>query len=704
MEKDSRIAEEVMEKVRVSVIIPVYNAEKYISCCLDSLLAQSMKRLEIICVDDGSTDGSSRILDKYKKKDERIILMHQNHSYAGAARNHGLKYARGEYVVFLDADDFFERDMMEGMYRKAKEHMADLCICGARFYHEQTKEVTKAPWILNAGMVKNREVFTPHDAAEYLYNFVTPAPWNKMFDRKFLIREGLKFQNTKRSNDLYFTYAAMSVAKTITIYRKKPVYYRVGMSTNLQASRHETPQDCIHALLRLKEELIKRGIFKQFERSYINMALSTCLYNLPEEKEREIFLNAASRLGIRGRGRKYFYNEKEYEQYLEKNQKNSPEDLLVSVVIPMYQKEKKIAGCLDSVLEQTLHGLEILVVDDGSTDHGCRIVERYMKKFHHILFIRQQHKGVGAARNTGISRAHGKYIIFLDADDMVPYDAYEKMYDLIEKRKADAVVGNLLLSENGTDFVIPDGQDALFMRYQKKNCARQFAIPLLSPSVCNKMIYLSLIKEKGLRFSPAKLAEDLEFTIQLFAAADRIYLLREPVYQYITADTTDNSLSKTTSAKVIDSGLMVMKKISLFFDKKGLYENEEDFITGPLAWLWDRFWQIDTEEDKQSEFLRFRELVHNYEGRARYQDAVRSVFLLSAEEFVCCTYFEYLERRNSQTPEELVLKKLQSTQLGFRYIMQCFQIRIQYKLRSGCRSFMDIQHRVKSGCRNNQHK
>ena len=92
------------------------------------------------------------------------------------------------------------------------------------------------------------------------------------------------------------------------------------------------------------------------------------------------------------------------------------------------------------------------------------------------------------------------------------------------------------------------------------------------------------------------------------------------------------------------------------------------------------------------------------EGRARYQDAVRSVFLLSAEEFVCCTYFEYLERRNSQTPEELVLKKLQSTQLGFRYIMQCFQIRIQYKLRSGCRSFMDIQHRVKSGCRNNQHK
>lgn len=676
-----------MEKIKVSVVIPVYNAEKYIRKCLNSLLAQSLKEMEIICVDDGSTDASSRILEEYQRKHAKISLCRQKNLHAGVARNHGLKYAKGEYVIFLDADDFFEPYMLKGMYRKAREYSADVCICGARIYHEQTGKITEAPWILNAEMAGNREAFTPKDMAGYLFNFVKPAPWNKMFRRTFIIREALLFQNTKRSNDLYFVYAAMAAAKTIALYRKKPVYYRIGMTTNLQASRKETPMDSVYALLHLQDELRKRKIYKQFEKSFINMALSTCLYNLSDKEEQELFLNTASRLGIRGHGRHYFYQEQEYNQYLEKNQQNDMADIRLSVVIPMYQKEKVIARCLDSVLEQTLQGLEVLVVDDGSSDNGYQIVQEYMEKFSRIFLFRQQNRGAGMARDTGIRHAHGKYIIFLDADDTVPYDAYQKMYDFIEKKKADVVVGNLRLNTDSADFGHTHGLEDMFISYQKKNCAGQYKIPLQTPSVCNKMIRLSLIKDAGLHFSQARLAEDLEFSIRLFRSATRIFLLNEPVYQYLTAGGPDTSLSKTTSAAVVDSGLSVMKKLSLFFDKQGLYEDEEYFIHGPVSWLWDRYQQIVPEEDKQEEFLQFQELIHCYEGRTRYQDAIIHVFKLPTEEFVRCTYSGYLERLRNQTPEELVLKKLQSTELGFRYILQCLEVRIRYKIRTGCKRF-----------------
>ena len=104
--------------MKVSVIIPVYNAEKYLEQCLESLLNQTLKEIEIICVDDGSEDRSVEIIEKFSEKDCRISLLRQKNSYAGVARNNGLNASTGKYVIFLDADDFFEPDMLLSMYNK----------------------------------------------------------------------------------------------------------------------------------------------------------------------------------------------------------------------------------------------------------------------------------------------------------------------------------------------------------------------------------------------------------------------------------------------------------------------------------------------------------------------------------------------------------------------------------------------------------
>jgi len=666
---------------KVSVIIPVYNAEMYLRDCLDSLIIQTLKEIEIICINDGSTDSSAYILEEYKHKDTRIIIQEQKNSYAGVARNRGLKLAKGEYVIFLDADDFFDIHMLEDLYQKAAAHSADVSMCGAEYYNEQTKEYINAQWILNIKMLHGMEVFSSDDAAEYIYNFVKAAPWNKMFRREFVLRERLMFQDTKRANDIYFVFLALSLAGVITVIDKALVHYRIGMSTNLQASRNETPLDFLHALLKLKEELVRRNCFHKFEKSFVNMALANCIYNL-ENESTDKFLNSADSLKLRGRGRDYFYNKEEYDKYLMKiNQNEDASNVLLSVVIPMYKREKEISRCLDSVLEQTLKGLEIIVIDDGSPDDGYKIVEAYAAKFHNIFLFRQENKGLGAARNAGIEKAYGKYIVFLDADDYVPCDAYKKLYEYIEQKQADVVVGNMQRCINGFDLFIPGWMNALFEKYEGKNCAKNFIVPLQNPSAVNKMIKLSLIRERGIRFSEARLAEDLEFAIDLFDASDRVYLRNESVYVYMINSMPGSSLTFTTSAAAVDAGLDVMKRVSLYFHKRGLIEEEQMFITGPVSWLWDRFWQIGSESEKYAEYDRFKELLQNYDGMQQYQNAVVHVFKVPAGEFIQCTYTEYQSRFPGQTPEEIVLGRLQSSELGFRYIFKCLKVRLVYKLK-----------------------
>lgn len=160
--------------VKVSVIIPVYNAERHINQCLDSLLNQSLKEIEVICVDDGSTDSSVQIIKEYTEKDGRVKLVQQKNSYAGVARNNGMQIAAGEYMMFLDSDDFFEADMLLEMYEKAVADEADVCLCSARKYNDKTGEYTYSISYLDLRYFPESCPFSAKDAALKLFNIVTP--------------------------------------------------------------------------------------------------------------------------------------------------------------------------------------------------------------------------------------------------------------------------------------------------------------------------------------------------------------------------------------------------------------------------------------------------------------------------------------------------------------------------------------------------
>ena len=263
----------------VSVIIPVFNAEKYISTCIESLITQSYSDFEIICVDDGSTDNSPRILQQYMSMDPRIKIIEQKNQFAGNARNTGMEVASGKYCMFLDVDDFFEKNMIELQVRQIERDHADICICDADIYDDQTGTFRKSEWLLAKSYIPHVP-FNREEIKDHIFFIKTPAAWNMIISAAFIKKYALRFQETKNTNDLYFTYAALNLAQKITVVDMVLVHYRMGTGSNLQSGNDESPLDFCRAFLKLKKLLIKKGVFDEVKRGYISLYLTNFEYHM----------------------------------------------------------------------------------------------------------------------------------------------------------------------------------------------------------------------------------------------------------------------------------------------------------------------------------------------------------------------------------------------------------------------------------------
>lgn len=266
--------------IAVSVIVAVHNAETYLKQCLDSIRAQTLQNIEIICVDDGSTDGSFEILQKYEQQDKRFQIIQQKQQGAGRARNYGLQYACGVYLSFLDADDFFETDFLESLYKQATQTQADIVVCAAKEYDQKTGKVQMLPLSLRLENLPQATIFSYHDMPKQIFNTFQTWAWNKLFRTEFVRKNELTFQEIQRTNDLVFTCTALAVAKKITVVKEPFIYYRVNHGGNCQSSNEKAPLDFYKALLELKSRLQGRQLYDAVRSSYCNLALKSCIYNV----------------------------------------------------------------------------------------------------------------------------------------------------------------------------------------------------------------------------------------------------------------------------------------------------------------------------------------------------------------------------------------------------------------------------------------
>lgn len=309
---------------KVSVVIPVYNVERYVAECLDSVIAQTTSDIEIICVNDGSTDASGAILGEYARRDARIMIVEQENQGLAGARNSGLDAATGEYVLFLDSDDYADPTMIEEVYARCIEDRADIGIFKLRYVYTDTGVSVDGSWTLQMGLVPDKVPFCRDDMAGRLFRFVTPSACNKMFRRAFLLDGGPRFvRELRRAEDVPFTYLALAIAERITVLDRVLMNYRKGVSDSLQSTIHEQPLEICRALALTKIETTRAGVFPQIERDFTNAALYQCLFTLESVKTVEAFreLYAAlnetyfSELGICDRDAGYFLDPRHYDQY-----------------------------------------------------------------------------------------------------------------------------------------------------------------------------------------------------------------------------------------------------------------------------------------------------------------------------------------------------------------------------------------------------
>lgn len=254
---------------QISVIIPVYNVAEFLPQCLDSVVSQDYRSLQILLVDDGSTDGSGEICDRYAAADARIQVIHQPNQGAGAAKNAGLRAAEGTYLAFVDSDDFLEPGAYREMVKTMEETQADMVQFSFRnVYRNRTEDQSLLPG--------PEEM----DAKTYLLRFpkdwTCSLLWNKLYKRK--LYDGVFFEEGRKIDDEFFTYQAL--LKPCKVVRRETIVYNYRKRASSVMSRPESANqrllDCLDAIVSKREKVL--AVYPELKYAFDENYLDTLWY------------------------------------------------------------------------------------------------------------------------------------------------------------------------------------------------------------------------------------------------------------------------------------------------------------------------------------------------------------------------------------------------------------------------------------------
>ena len=263
----------------VSIVVPVYNAEEKLMVCLGRLLRQTFCEIEIICVDDGSTDGSAEILAEYAISDPRIKVFRQENQGAGKARNFGLQNSAGQYVIFLDSDDLFEPDMIERMVREMRASEADAVLCRSDAFDDRTGETLCSEWKMPIELLEGELTFAPLDKAGVLFQLIQGWPWDKMFKTDFVRSHNLQYPDLPNSQDLVFVFEALVSARRISVADKLLVHRRMNRSSSISNSRALHIEAPFEAVKLFSDFLKEKNLWELYQRSLYRWVLNFWLWH-----------------------------------------------------------------------------------------------------------------------------------------------------------------------------------------------------------------------------------------------------------------------------------------------------------------------------------------------------------------------------------------------------------------------------------------
>ena len=541
---------------KVSILTPCYNVKsEYLSQCFDSLLSQTLKEIEIICIDDGSTDDTGRRLDAYAKRDARIKVIHKPNSGYGDSMNLGLSHCKGEYVGIVEPDDWVEPDMFKILYETAEENNLDLVRC----CHYESRFGQKEIPILDDWVPKNVVLNPLVDKGVF---FQQPGIWISIVRRKMLIANDVRFLSTPGASfqDMSYGFKMKACARRFMLIDKCLHHYRIHEGSSVASVCSEQKAFCvcfefdeIHKFAKKHPEyfaslknvlpVMEKGCYlwnterlqgelryrfvKKWQQELLDRidAGEIDLTALPPA-EREFLENIA-----------YAADEWFDKQYpKERTVVSAAYRKKISVVITMYKNATTIEKAIRSVTNQGYSNLEIICVDDASPDTCAKIAQRVSKHDKRVKVIkRNENGGLSACRNTGIDAATGDSIMFVDGDDELLPHAIESLAAAFDNH-VDAVFSSCRCAY--------EGGSELYGHYPASD-AVYYAIPgtdrhqISKHEICKlhcsawaKLFRLKHIKDARLRFPVGYLFEDSLFTRAYFTLFRKVSFLRRPVYLY----------------------------------------------------------------------------------------------------------------------------------------------------------------------------
>ena len=283
-----------MESPKVSVIIPVYNSENLLKNCLDSIKDQSLEEIEIVCIDDGSSDNSFKILSEYAAHDSRFKIYQQENSGAGIARNKGIEKSNGEYILFVDSDDYIESDTCEKLYEQAKRLDCDLVLFDAMRHFENDRNLNLIHFKKNKDINYQIRVFDFEYFRDRIFDGEYGVIWNKFYKSSFIKNNHILFPGHKIYNDVEFHVKTTLLAEKISYVGGIFYHYNSLGHESLQTSFVKTNKAMVFfdVLYGLVDFLIDFALFNEFRNEFINFSifeLRNKLKSIDEENKQEFF-------------------------------------------------------------------------------------------------------------------------------------------------------------------------------------------------------------------------------------------------------------------------------------------------------------------------------------------------------------------------------------------------------------------------------
>lgn len=571
-------------QIKVSIVVPCCNVERFLNQCMDSIVSQSLKEIEIICINDGSKDGTLDILKAYAAQDSRIHIIDKPNSGYGDSMNRGIALAKGEYVGIVESDDYIEPEMFETLYSTAKKFDAEI--------------VKSSFWLYWANEAKNNfyeclpadecdNVLVPSEYREGLLYRLKPSIWSAIYKRSFLKENDISFLPTPGASyqDTSFTFKAFSSCKRFVMIHDAFLHYR---QDNVASSVNNADKKayCVCDEYAEIDKYIGNGQQKsELYPIYVAAFYDACIwmYEKLSIVKRYEFLKYISPwfkriLGEIGEDKIYFGNEwwkrrdirriatnpfeyhmwrnvERYEQsgaQFKYNETHTPlnnyTDLLAkkkskgtvsptfSVIIPVYNCEKYLRSCLESLLFQADKDFEVICVNDGSTDNSLSILEEYAALDDRFIVVNKENGGPSVARNMGIELASGKYVMFLDSDDYYSENTFKSLKKALKNQSnAEAVLfgTNLFPAEprasewHYTVLATPD------MYIDKIDEKTLLTTPYLKVYAWRYCFSRDFLNRHSIRFQTQyKYGEDAIFVLTALPKLNGLICISEKLYNY----------------------------------------------------------------------------------------------------------------------------------------------------------------------------